>query len=84
MKAIEFSPFEMATLRIKRTLAAVNKDSQEEHLKNNVSHHTNFPRINGDYITQVLEKIEGRVIKKLAQKFSRTKVRTLDGLSKLN
>ena len=40
--------------------------------------------MNEDYITQVLEEIEGRVTKKLSQEFSRTKSQNLGALSKLD
>ena len=37
-----------------------------------------------EYISQVSEKIEGRVTKKLSKEFSRTESRTLGALSKLD
>ena len=37
-----------------------------------------------EYILQVSEEIEGRVIKKLSREFSRTESRILDALSKLD
>ena len=58
-----FFPSQIATLRNKRKLAAVNKDSQEEHPRKNVSRETNVPRVNEDYIAQVSKEIEGRVTK---------------------
>ena len=74
----------MATLRNKRKLAAVTKETQEEHPRNGQSRNTSVPRINEEYITQVPEEIEGRVTKKLSQEFSRTESRILDALSKLD
>ena len=62
----------MATLRNKRKLAAVTRETQEEN-----------PRINEEYITQISEQIEGRVTKKLSQEFRRTESRILGALSKL-
>ena len=54
----------MATLRHKRKLAAVTRETQEEHPRNGQSRNTSVPRINEEYITQVSEEIEGRVSKK--------------------
>ena len=74
----------MATLRNKRKLAAITRETQEEHPRNGQSRHTSVPRINEEYITQVSEEIEGRVTKKLSQEFSRTESRILGALSKLD
>ena len=74
----------MATMRSKRKLAAVTRETQEEHPKNDQSRNMSVPRINEDYITQVSEEIEGRVTKKLSQEFSRTESRILGALSKLD
>ena len=74
----------MATLRKKRKLVAVTRETQEEHPRNGQSRNTSVPRINEEYITQVSEEIEGRVTKKLSQEFSRTESRILDALSKLD
>ena len=74
----------MATLRNKRKLAAVTKETQEEHPKNGQSRNTSVPRINEEYVTQVSEEIESRVTKKLSQEFSRTESRILGALSKLD
>ena len=74
----------MATLRNKRKLAALEKETQEEHPRNSQSRNTLVPRISEEYITQVSEEIEGRVTKKLSQEFSRTESRTLGALSKLD
>ena len=74
----------MATLRNKRKLAAVKRETQEEHPRNGQSRNTSVPRINEEYITQLSEEIEGRVSKKLSQEFSRTKSRILGALSKLD
>ena len=78
-------PSKMATLRNKRKLAAVTRETQEEHPRNGQSRNTSVPRINEEYITQVSEEIEGRVSKKLFQEFSRTEEsRILGALSKLD
>ena len=74
----------MATLRNKRTLAAVTRETQEENPRNGQSRNTSVPRINEEYITQVSEEIEGRVTKKLSQEFSKTESRILGTLSKLD
>ena len=74
----------MATLRNKRKLAAVTRETQEEHPRNGQSRNTSVPRINEEYITQLSEEIEGRVSKKLSQEFSRTESRILGALSKLD
>ena len=74
----------MAMLRNKRTLAAVTRETQEEHPRNGQSRNTSVPRINEEYITQVSEEIEGRVSKNLSQEFSRTRSRILGTLSKLD
>ena len=73
----------MATLKNKRKLAAVTRESQEEHPRNGQSRNTSVRRINEEYITQVSEEIESRVTKKLSQEFSRTESRILGALSKL-
>ena len=74
----------MATLRNKRKLATVTRETQEENPRNGQSRNTSVPRINEEYITQNSEEIEGRVTKKLSQEFSRTKSRILGALSKLD
>ena len=74
----------MATLRNKRKLAAVARETQEEHPGNGQSRNTSVPRINEEYITQVSEEIEGRVTKTLSQELSRTESRILGALSKLD
>ena len=74
----------MATLRNKRKLVAVTRETQEENPRNGQSRNTSVPRINEEYITQLSEEIEGRVTKKLSQEFSRTESRILGALSKLD
>ena len=74
----------MATLRNKRKLAAVTRETQEEHPRNGQSRNTSVPRINEGYITQVSEEIESRVTKKLSQEFNRAESRILGALSKLD
>ena len=74
----------MATLRNRRKLAAVTRETQEENPRNGQSRNTSVPRLNEEYIAQVSEEIEGRVSKKLSQEFSRTESRILGALSKLD
>ena len=74
----------MATLRNRRKLAAVTRETQEESLRYGQSRNTSVSRINEEYITEVSEQIEGRVTKKLSQEFSRTESRVLGALSKLD
>ena len=74
----------MATLRNKRKLGAVTRETQEENPRKGQSRNTSVPRINEKYITPVSEQIEGRVTKKLSQEFSRTESCILGALSKLN
>ena len=74
----------MATLRNKRKLAAVTRETQEENPRNGQSRNTSVPRINEEYITQVSEEIEGRITKKLSRKFNRIESRISDDLSNLD
>ena len=73
----------MATLRIKRKLAALNKEDYEEN-PGNLARNSIVPRSQEDYITQVSEESEGRVAKKLSQEFSRTENRILGALARLD
>ena len=73
----------MATLKNKRKLAAVTRETQEEHPRNGHSRDTSVPRIEEEYITQVSEGIEGRVTKKVSQELSRTESCIFGALSKL-
>ena len=74
----------MATLRNKGQLAVFSTEAQEELPGKGWSRNTFVPRINEDHITQVLEKIEGRVSIELSQEFSRTESSILNALSKLD
>ena len=73
----------MGTLSNKRKLAALNKEYCEEPPTSNVAQNSSVPRSQEDYITQVFEKSEGRVTKKLSQQFSKTENRILGALSRL-
>ena len=74
----------MATLRNKGKLAAVTRETQEEHPRNGQSRNTSVPRFNEEYITQLSEEIQGRISKKLSQEFSRTKSHILGALSEVD
>ena len=74
----------MATLRNKRKLAALNKENCEEDPTSNLAQNSNVPRSQEDYITQVSERIEERVTKKLSQEFSRTENRILGALTRVD
>ena len=72
----------MATLKNKRKLAAVARET-EEHPRNGQPRNMFVPKINEEYITQVSGEIEGRFTRKLSQEFSRTNSRILGVLSKV-
>ena len=66
-------------------LAAVNRNSEEEHPMNNLSRETNVSRVNEDCISQISEEIKFlKVTKKLFFEFRRTESRILGALSKLS
>ena len=73
----------MATLRNERKLLALNMQNCDEHPRSTLAQNSNVARSQEDYITQVSDKIEGTVTKKLSQEFSRKENRTLGGLSRL-
>ena len=73
----------MANLRKKRKLAAMARETQENHIKHQ-SQNSAAPGITEDYIAQVSEEIKWRVTMKLSQDFSRTESRILGALSKLD
>ena len=74
----------MATLRKKNKLANVTPESQEEYPRNRQSRNTSVFDFNEDYITQISNEIEGRVIKKLSEEFSKTESRIWGALCKLD
>ena len=73
----------MVTLRNKRKLAAVSRETPENTM-NNQSQNTLNPGMVEEYITQVSKETEERVTKKLSLEFSRTESRILGALSKLD
>ena len=79
----KFSLSIMATLRNKRTLAAVSRETPEN-ARNSQSQNTFDPEIAQEYISQVSEEIKWRVTKKLSKEFSRTESYIFGDLSKLD
>ena len=73
----------MATLKNKRKLAAVSRETPES-TRNGRAQNTLDPDLVQDYISQVSEEVEGRVTKRLSKEFSRTESRILGALSKLD
>ena len=73
----------MATLRNKRKLAAVSRETPES-TRSGRTQNILDPELTQDYISQVSEEIEGRVTKKLSKELSRTESRILGALSKLD
>ena len=73
----------MATLRNKRKLAAVSRETPES-TRSGRTQNILDPELTQDYISQDSEEIEGRVTKKLSKEFSRTESRILGALSKLD
>ena len=73
----------MATLRNKRKLAAVSRETAEGSRGSGAQNGLD-PELTQDYISQVSEEIEGRVTKKLLKEFGKTESRILGALSKLD
>ena len=73
----------MATLRNKRKLAAVSRETPEN-TKNSRAQNTIDPELAQSYISQVCEAIEGRVTRKPSKEFCRTESRILGTLPKLD
>ena len=73
----------MATLRHKRKLAAVSRETPEGN-RSSRGQNVLDPEVAQDYISQVSEEIEGRVTKKLSKDFSKRESRILGALSKLD
>ena len=70
----------MATLRNKRKLAAVSRETPES-ARIGRTQNILDPELTQEYISQVSEEIERRVTKKLSKEFSRTESRILGALS---
>ena len=73
----------MATLRNKRKLAAVSRETPEAN-RGSRGRNVLDPELTQVYISQVSEEIEGRVTKKLSKEFNKTESRILGALSKLD
>ena len=73
----------MATLRNKRKLAAVSRETPEGSRRSRGPNVLD-PELTQDYISQVSEEIEGRVTKKLSKEFNKSESRILGALSKLD
>ena len=73
----------MATLRNKRKLAAVSRETPEGS-RSNRAQNVLDPELTQDYISQVSEEMDGRGAKKLSMEFSKTESRILGVLSKLD
>ena len=73
----------MATLRNKRKLAAVSRETPEGS-RSSRGQTVLDPVLTQDYISQISEENEGRVTKKLSKEFSKPESRILGALSKLD
>ena len=73
----------MATLRNKRKLAAVSRETPEGS-RGSRGRNILDPEVTQDCISQVCEEIEGRVTKKLSKEFNKTESCILGALSKLD
>ena len=73
----------MATLRNKRKLAAVSRETPEGS-RSSRGQNVFDPELTRNYISQVSEEMEGRATKKLSKEFSKTESRILGALSKLD
>ena len=73
----------MATLRNRRKLAAISRETPEGS-RSSRAQNVLDPESAQDYISQVSEEIEGRVTKKFSKEFSKTESRILGALSKLD
>ena len=73
----------MATLRNKRNLAAVSRETPEK-TRNRRVQNTLDSESTQDYISQVSKETEGRVTNKPSKKFSKRESRILNALSKLD
>ena len=73
----------MATLRNKRKLAAVSRETPKSS-RGSRGQNVLDPELTQEYISQVSEEIEGRVTKKVSKEYSKTESRILGALSKLD
>ena len=73
----------MATLRNKKKLAAVSRETPAGS-RGSRGRNVLDPELTQDYNSQVSDEIEGRVTKKLSKEFNKTESRILGALSKLD
>ena len=78
-----FPPRSMETLRNKKKLAAVPRETPEGSRSGRGQNVLDLELTQG-YISQVSEEIEGRVTKKLSNEFNKTESRILGALSRLD
>ena len=79
----DFPSRSMATLRNKKKLTAVSRETPEGS-RSSRGRNVLDPELTQDYISQVSEEIEGRVTKKLSKEFNKTASRILGALSRLD
>ena len=79
----DFPSRSMVTLRNKRKLAAVSRETSEDS-RSSRGQTVLDPELTQYYISQVSKEIEGRVTKKLSKDFSKTESLILGALSKLD
>ena len=79
----DFFSRSMATLRNRRKIAAVSRETPEGSRSSRAQKVLDLELTQG-YISQVPEEIEGRVTKKLSKEFSKTESSILGALSKLD
>ena len=73
----------MATLRNKKKLAAVSRETPEGS-RSSRGQNVLDPELTKDYISQVSEEVDGRATKKLSKDFRKTESHILGALSKLD
>ena len=78
-----FPSSDMATLRNKKKLAALSRETPEGS-RSKRGQTVLDPGLTQDYISQVSKETEGRVTKKLSKEFSKTESRILGASSKLD
>ena len=70
----------MATLKNKKKLAAVSRETPEGS-RSSRGQNALDPDLTQDYISQISKEVEGRVTKKLSKEISKTESRILGALS---
>ena len=75
--------FLLARLSFRKKIAAVNRDSPQEHHRNNLSRNKNAPRIEEDKIPQVSEDSQEKIAEKIFHIFFKSGSRILGALSNL-